>query len=790
MLDCETNVFPITNLAELTTDYRLWRVRGLQRGQREYYRNCQILKRKLSFQLRKPVTIVMRGDFPYLVAPADLEALPTAFALVRTAATFESCSDAIALDYTRRSEENDEICLRFLDFMLQSPLHSNPQLWQPRAGKPFFKKTPDDLIETAARYRGFAIRSVVTPGGGLGLCVDVCGKIVSRIPFPAHISRDEFPRLKDRYAIYHYGHQWYEVAVRSLDDRNVSEYLLERDGTWVSLLDYVITECEKPIPPELTQVPHDGSVLVYSNNQDEDRAAPASLCYPVIATDDEGPGQHQGTLLLPHVRQGMIHEFVRQYLDRLRFGTMAIRVSPNPVATQATAFSVPDLEFGHGKVLSVRGTPGALQTSLEELGERRRSLLMDDEAGFYSAGPLDRQYLVLPQSIADSIGTQFVQDLRKAVNELYPGGRGYDPILITYNDRVARTYTAQGHEFLKVAQAQFVKPGFAVVMIHHVSDRPRRGEDQLAAMVIRELRKYDIYAAVIHSAVPQECYELALQSGGAPFYRPSRDKHGKLTGYVRNVALNKVLLTNQRWPFVLATRLHADVTIGIDVKNHTAGLFVVGRNGGEIRTLIRTSRQSERLHDDQLSAYFVSVLREEAAARTELIKTVVVHRDGRIYQSELIGAHDAMDLLKQQGVINQQATLTILEIAKTSPSPLRLFSVSSRNGRPWIEYPQVGTMYLPNDRDGFVCTTGRAFRRPGTVPPLHVRHIEGPLPLRDCLEDVYYLSCLAWTRPEDCTRFPIDIKLNDRFLGEDATDYDADALEYAAALEEDEEPII
>ena len=68
---------------------------------------------------------------------------------------------------------------------------------------------------------------------------------------------------------------------------------------------------------------------------------------------------------------------------------------------------------------------------------------------------------------------------------------------------------------------------------------------------------------------------------------------------------------------------------------------------------------------------------------------------------------------------------------------------------------------------------------------------EGPLALEKCLEDVYFLSCLAWTRPEDCTRFPIDIKLNDRFLGEDATEYDADDLEYAAALEEDdEEPII
>src|SRR6516162_997920 len=43
-----------------------------------------------------------------------------------------------------------------------------------------------------------------------------------------------------------------------------------------------------------------------------------------------------------------------------------------------------------------------------------------------------------------------------------------------------------------------------------------------------------------------------------------------MNGYLQNVALNKILLTNNFWPFVLATPLHADLTIGIDVKNQTA----------------------------------------------------------------------------------------------------------------------------------------------------------------------------------------------------------------------------
>lgn len=44
--------------------------------------------------------------------------------------------------------------------------------------------------------------------------------------------------------------------------------------------------------------------------------------------------------------------------------------------------------------------------------------------------------------------------------------------------------------------------------------------------------------------------------------------------------------------------------------------------------------------------------------------------------------------------------------------------------------------------------------------------------LSDILEDIYWLTVLAWTKPDDCTRYPITIKLNDRRLFEDAGEFD------------------
>ncbi|MCI0564111.1 MAG: hypothetical protein MN733_37015, partial [Nitrososphaera sp.] len=113
--------------------------------------------------------------------------------------------------------------------------------------------------------------------------------------------------------------------------------------------------------------------------------------------------------------------------------------------------------------------------------------------------------------------------------------------------------------------------------------------------------------------------------------------------------------------------------------------------------------------------------------------------------------------------------------------------IYSRGGKPLIDNPQIGFYTIIQEKDGYVCNTGRAFPRRGTVRPLHVKHIEGPLALERCLEDIYYLSALTWTRPEDCARYPITIKLNDRFLGEDATEYDSDALEHQSILSEEEE---
>ncbi|MCL4552332.1 MAG: hypothetical protein M1305_02085, partial [Candidatus Marsarchaeota archaeon] len=443
MSDLVTNIYPILNLKNLSAEYKLYRVVGLNPQHDEYHQNCQHLRRKLSFGLQKPVTVIERDANPYLVVRADAKEPPSPYPLVRATVNFEPVPGNFRLDFTVRSAENDEICLRFLQFMLQEPLRARHDMWQPASGQPFFEKTAESLDNGILRYRGYAVRALVTPQDGIGLCVGVTNKFVAENALPNLITRDEFPKWKSRHCIYHYGHQWYEIRIDALDGRNASNYYITRDGQYVNLIDYIVTESQKPIPPELTAVPHDAAVIVYRNNRNEERGAPAPLCYPVLSTEMyEAAALHSETILPPHKREKMAKEFVAERLTILRFGSTVLRVGDKPLFVPRRMFSVPDLKFGAEKTLSVQGTRGAQQVSLDNLGASRLALLK--EAGFYCHDPLARQYFILPRSVAEGYGKQMLADITGIVNELFPQENStYDPVIVTYNDAAPRTSIAQ-----------------------------------------------------------------------------------------------------------------------------------------------------------------------------------------------------------------------------------------------------------------------------------------------------------------------------------------------------------
>ena len=119
----------------------MYEVLNLHKDQEEYYQNSQLITRKLSYQLRSPVVVIEENHKPILIVKEGAPPPPKDMVVFRNHVEFKELPGQFTLDYSVRSSKNDAIAIRFLSFLLQTPLYSNPALWQP-AARPSIFRTP------------------------------------------------------------------------------------------------------------------------------------------------------------------------------------------------------------------------------------------------------------------------------------------------------------------------------------------------------------------------------------------------------------------------------------------------------------------------------------------------------------------------------------------------------------------------------------------------------------------------------------------------------------------------
>ena len=168
----------------------------------------------------------------------------------------------------------------------------------------------------------------------------------------------------------------------------------------------------------------------------------------------------------------------------------------------------------------------------------------------------------------------------------------YSPTIIPYDDAVQKSVYVIGNSIINAVSANDAKDGFGVVMIPRIRTGRYRKEDELGNLVMRKLRKRGIFVSIIHTdTVKNSYYENA---DGTWSLASDRRQRGRYHGYIRNVILNKILILNSFWPFILKTPLNADLTIGIDVKGNIAGFTIIYKNGADIYFEHSETREKER----------------------------------------------------------------------------------------------------------------------------------------------------------------------------------------------------
>jgi len=787
------NIYLIENLDKIKIKYSLFKVKGILPQTEDFDKNAQLLSDRLSRITKSPCTTVKEGEELFIAQPAGSPDLPPRLPLVGAEALIEPTGVERELDYGRLTETDTNIAIRFLQFYLDGQLHDISSLWRPSAGMPYFYKDPDPDFRSpdVAMYRGFKIRLILLPGNKIGVCVDITRKYASRRYLPARITPDDFRRYKGKRCIYEFGHRWYEIRIDSISGLNVSE---ERMPDGSSLFDYIHSKTKGDKPQALRRLPRDCTVLTYQTSLGIVKRVPSALCRLTYATDHPAvSGYHSKTIMPPHRRRREIEFVVQTCLRGWNFQGISIILSSHMLKVDCDILTPPDLEFGGGKILSLRQADGVIYATLEDFGSSKWSLLHSTDAGFFVKKPLDRQYLVMPKSMYETFGPRYLDDLKRQFKRLYsPNGEfQYDPTLITYDDSVPQSIYTLGNEILQSVMqsigSSFFYSGYGLVIIPRLNPKRKDKEDELANLLMREFRKKGIYVSVSHTEVPSVSYvNVPSENGQANWQMIDDEKLAKkFRGYLENVVLNKILLLNHCWPFVLSRPLNSDLIIGLDVKNNTAGFMLIFKDGRTFCFRTSDSDQKEQLGKAQVSTIIYNYLKREFEEETIKIRDITIHRDGMLYSGEIKGIKEALNRLAKEGIIEKDYNCNFVEIKKTSRVPVRFFDIITLQGsmQERTENPKMGT-YVKFHNNAFLCTTGRPFWYYGTTKPIQVTKVEGNMDFKLILEDVFALANLTWTKPDYCSRLPISIKMTDIRLRELAGEYEEDKLKF---LEEEEE---
>ncbi|RAZ72992.1 hypothetical protein [Mesorhizobium atlanticum] len=773
----ETNLYRLGGLETVVARYRLFEIMGNDVPGSLYYAGVTRLQRTLTRQYQRPFAILQRGDTMNLAVPEDVaDNIALHHNLVRWVASLEPVGDTVEIDCSADGDALDPIRLRFLNFIVQTPLYKNNGLWRPRSGDAFYHRDPASSRDGVEIFEGVSLRVVPYPRGGFGILLEAKTKLISARPIGAGADQNTIRGMKGSSCLYRMGDQWFEIKISGAG-RSVSDPILFENGKAISLKEYLHKNAQRPIPKILVDLKGDGAVVNYRGSETAQvKAAPAELCFPVLDTHSKrGAYLQRQTIQSPGARRSKVFQFKRSFLDNIIFGNARITVADHAAELTARPFALPDILFGGGRRLY--GTnPNGGRVDVRDYAKSRRRLLEQKGAGFYEASPLEPQVLIMPQSVMNAWGPAFVEDLQDEVARLYPGG-GYRPKVLSFNDLSAPVNSAnQAKAILELAQTGKLTPGDCAIMLHASNGRARM-QDKLPALLMNKLRTdYGINAAVFHATTPDMAYQRVGSGADAKYVRKP-DPAGRFAGYLTGAALNKILIPNAKWPFVLAAGLAADVVIGIDVKHQTAGIVLVADGGRIIRHKLKTSSKHEKLSAGIVESLLTDMLRSEAQYLPRLAKRIVVHRDGRVFPSEIAGLQSACRALAQDGHICEDFELSVFEIGKTSPAPLRLFKVHKWPAqKPDIFNPGMGEWMVLSEGEGHVCTTGWPLLPGGTARPLHVTRAAGTLSMEDALHDIFRLSCLTWTRPESCSRLPVSLKLCDTFLKDEGAEHDEDDM--------------
>lgn len=728
--------------------------------------NLQLIRRHVQHEYGAPATCIIRDGKRFLAVgtkpkkkdyPATIDA-PILQGLV---VSLRLTSDITRLNLVNSIEDDQQIITNFLDFDLRAALRSDEErLWKGNSPYIFYTKQPVPLRTNANGvnlYSGFSCRMQFVPNVGFGLVVDTLSVFTdSRTLAERKAAGEDWRSWIGRHFVYEFGHRWYFIQLKNVEKKTIAEaqFVDQRSGATTNLFDYLDDRWKDRKPERLQMLTQDDLAVTYgSPTQQGERYAAASLIRLRYKTNEE-PAQdhHRETIVDADNRMGDLQTIIRKYLDgKVKLEGIPLNVTDQPASIPYRVFSIPSQRFGQDRILS---RPQITPQSIEDGWRRRKNWLQNTNIGIYSRNEgITSQFFMMPSSHTDDedMADQIEQDIKGAVQKYCP--IPYNPKLVVWDDEKAQNIPQIRSELTELKKSMInAGTSCAVVVLP-----ARRGKVDTG-----KLRRH------IKKALSPEIRTKCVQASELiRLMQAARNGDGKAAGryqsYLTYTALD-ILVTSGYRLWVLNEPLNYDLYIGIDVLNNVAGFTFVAAGGAICRFVPSQSDQKEQLSAEQVAEVLGKHLREiiprfkEISGR--LPRHIVVHRDGRWYNTESQGFNFITDKLFHEGLLPENVVKGVVEIQKTNAQRWRLFARDKNQ----FHNPIVGTYCIFTPQRGIICTTGLPARIPGTSKPLLVNIVEGNLDMEKVLRDIYWLSILAWSKPDGVQSLPITIKLADAWL--------------------------
>lgn len=771
------NLYEIKNVRDLQIAYRLLDVDGLLGANREdgdlVDRNLSLLVKQIAYQERVPVALLRQNGKPVIAIPWDLKLSKDEYALTPDVVSLRARNEVHRVQHDSPSHSDSLVRQAFLRFSLSTPFMNNDQIWSSR-NTAYFHKTPvnyhDDRRDVDV-YEGFAYRMIETRGR-LYVSLRLVYRYVDSAWLIDRFDAAGIRSKKMRHALYHFGNRWYPVQLLDLLGKGINDAKFALpDGRIENVYDYTVANAGRTPPNWVRSLRPDSPAIVYQYPGGGRRSfGAASLCKLMLTTADPGVNEVHGlSIRSPHDRFDLTNSIARDFLSRASFGGVPMKISPMPLAVEPKWFFVPEQRFGQNLILSVAERKGDTGIELSELGPDRMRCLLNPNGGLAVATAFGPQFLIVPSSMERRVAEDFQARIEKTVRVL--AKMPYKTELVVYDDTNCRTLKAQVDAITSKVQTAARSGGHAVLVL------PEGAKSDLHNFIERKLHT-SVQTQCVTATKVRRFYRMVPDNGRARFEVP-HDQEQKYTSFLRYTAIG-LMIVNRQWPWVLETRTRYDAYIGIDVLYHTAAFTFFYEGGRRCFVRMASSTQREKLSRKQVKAVVVDNLRQDLQDGSAVPRSLILRRDGRVFQSEWLGFEDAVRTLISEGILPRDVLIGAVEVHKNSALGLRL--VEEQNGK--IANARIGSWFSIDQSDGIVCTTGVPFRLRGTANPLHVRIVRGELEIVDVLEDTFAMSQLCWPVPDRCMRLPIDLKLCDDFLSSIASEADDDDAIYGEDVRE------